>query len=72
MVLCDVFCLEIFVGYIYVLVMNNYYIGVLVSGGGVCNDNVISDVCYEVYCSVIVVQIWVLLVGVGNVLVQGV
>jgi hypothetical protein len=68
-VLRDVFGLDIPAGHIHIPVMNNYFLGTPASGGGVRNDNAITDARYEAYRTAIVQQTKNLLVEIGDSLV---
>jgi hypothetical protein len=65
-VLRDVFGLDIPAGHIHVPVMTNFFGGTANTGGGVRDDNAITDARFEAYRTAIVAQTKALLLVIGN------
>jgi hypothetical protein len=62
----DTFGLDIAAGHIHVPVMTNFFGGTVNSGGGVRDDNAITDARFEAYRTAIVTQAKALLLVIGN------
>ncbi len=62
----DVFGLNIPAGHIHVPVMTNFFGGTPTTGGGVRNDNAITDARFEAYRTAIVGQTKALLISIGE------
>ena len=62
----DVFGLDIPAGHIHVPVMTNFFGGTANTGGGVRDDNAITDARFEAYRTAIVAQTKALLLVIGN------
>ncbi|MEO8937035.1 MAG: hypothetical protein ABI277_13730 [Burkholderiaceae bacterium] len=62
----DVFRIDIPAGHIHVPVMTNFFGGTAATGGGVRDDNAITDARFEAYRSAIVAQGRNLIVTIGN------